>query len=157
MYTTIQNRKLSRVIPTRTKAPLQLVSLSNGTLDGHETMVDWRTDTIGGSTVGVYMKAIVGPEHQQGGPPKLSALKELMGKLVTNPNNSNDKKYIKGHLLNDNVGGPGEAYNLFPITAAANKEHERSIESPVKEWVNQGKHWVNYEVKVEEVDKSLDN
>lgn len=53
MYTTIQNRKLSRVIPTRTKAPLQLVSLSNGTLDGHETMVDWRTDTIGGSTVGV--------------------------------------------------------------------------------------------------------
>lgn len=55
MYTTIQNRKLSRVIPTRTKAPLQLVSLSNGTLDGHETMVDWRTDTIGGSTVGVYI------------------------------------------------------------------------------------------------------
>ena len=39
MQQQIQNRKLSRVIPTRTKAPLQLVSLSNGTLDGHETMV----------------------------------------------------------------------------------------------------------------------
>lgn len=157
MYATIQNRKLSRVIPAHTKVPLQLVPLSNGSLDGHETMVDWKTDTIGGSTVGVYMKATVGPEHQQGGPPKTSALKVLMGKLVTNPYNSNDNKYIKGHLLNDNVGGPGESFNLFPITAAANKEHERSIESYVKKWVNQDKHWVDYEVKVEEVDKSLDN
>ena len=132
MYATIQNRKKSRVFSSNKPTSISKFSMSREPLEGHRTRVDWETSTILGDTVGVHMKAIIGPEHQQGGPPKTSALKGLMGKLVTNPGESNDNKYIKGHLLNDNVGGPGEAYNLFPITAAANKEHERSIESSVK-------------------------
>jgi hypothetical protein len=71
-----------------------------------------------------------------------------MNMLPTDPGLSNPDKYIRGHLLNDNLGGPGDAYNLFPITGNANKEHERVIESKVKKWVNDDKQWVKYTVDV---------
>src|SRR5690606_37839161 len=118
-------------------------------LDGKSTDVEWTTTNLKGSTVGVKMVANpLGPEHLQGGPPKSSSLKKVMSKLPTNPRLPNNQKYIRGHLLNDNVGGPGEDYNLFPITANANKEHENKIESVVKQWVNNEKQWVKYEVDV---------
>ncbi len=118
-------------------------------LDGKSTDVEWTTTNLKGSTVGVKMVANpLGPEHLQGGPPKSSSLKKVMSKLPTNPKLPNNQKYIRGHLLNDNVGGPGEDYNLFPITANANKEHENKIESVVKQWVNNEKQWVKYEVDV---------
>ena len=132
MYINKQHGNVSRVFQSHPHIPVDNFSMSRESLDGHRTRVNWETNTIEGNKVGVKMKALIGPEHRQGGPPKTSALKGLMEKLVTNPSESNDNKYIKGHLLNDNVGGPGEDYNLFPITAAANKEHERSIESSVK-------------------------
>ncbi|KEO83702.1 hypothetical protein [Tumebacillus flagellatus] len=40
---------------------------------------------------------------------------------------------VQGHLLNDNVGGPGnDMRNLAPITKTANGAHERLVESKVK-------------------------
>jgi hypothetical protein len=36
--------------------------------------------------------------------------------------------FIKGHLLNADIGGPAEERNLFPITALANGEHKRRVE-----------------------------
>lgn len=80
-----------------------------------------------------------------------------MNMLPTDPELANPDKYIRGHLLNDNLGGPGEPYNLYPITANANKEHESVIESKVKQWVNTGKQWVSYHVKVNPVKVDLPN
>lgn len=154
MYTTIRHGNISRVFHTH--KPTDKLSMSRGSLDGHRTRVDWKTNTIEGNTVGVKMKALIGPEHQQGGPPKASALSKLMSKLVTKPNLPSKNKYIKGHLLNDNIGGPGEYFNLFPITADANRRHENSIEHYVKKWVNIDKHWVDYEVNVVGIDYKLD-
>jgi Domain of unknown function (DUF4157)/DNA/RNA non-specific endonuclease len=129
---------------------------STGKLDGKESNIDWKTKTIGGDEVGVEMTAkLLGPDHPQGTPPKSGAQKNLMNKLPTDPSLSNENKYIRGHLLNDNLGGEGEPYNLFPITANANKEHERVIEHTVKKWVNDERQWVFYQVKVNNiVDKS---
>lgn len=39
---------------------------------------------------------------------------------------------VKGHLLNDNVGGKALNVNLFPITKAANAIHLRTAENHVK-------------------------
>lgn len=135
---------------------IQRVKWSTGQLDGKQTNVDWKTKNIGGDEVGVEMMAsLLGPDHPQGTPPKSGSQKKLMNKLPTDPNLSNENKYIRGHLLNDNLGGEGEPYNLFPITANANKEHERVIESKVKKWVNDERQWVFYHVKVNNiVDKS---
>jgi hypothetical protein len=134
----------------------QLVTWSQRS-SGRRTDVDWQTDKVLDDTVGISMKAILGPEHAQGGPPKASAQKALMANLPTEKTLPADRKYIKGHLLNDHVGGPGEGYNLYPITAKANSEHERLIESKVKKWVNDERRWVKYQVgittnKAEEAD-----
>lgn len=42
------------------------------------------------------------------------------------------KGFIRGHLLNDNLGGVGEVYNLFPITSSANSEHKVTAEGKLK-------------------------
>ena len=39
---------------------------------------------------------------------------------------SSSEKYVSGHLLNNKLGGPGRAHNLFPITAYANQQHNRA-------------------------------
>lgn len=131
---------------------------SRGAVDNKSTDVDWKVGKLGGDTVGVEMTANpLGPEHLQGGPPKSGAQNSLMNKLPTDPSLSNPDKYIRGHLLNDNVGGPGDDFNLFPITANANKEHERVIESKVKSWVNDEKQWVFYTVKVDSINDQLKN
>jgi hypothetical protein len=82
------------------------------------------------------------------------------GKLPTRGAGAGDgfsaKEYIKGHLLNDDLGGPGEELNLFPITAAANRAHNRNVEEVVKDLAKGRKApgipgtplVVNYEVHV---------
>lgn len=59
-----------------------------------------------------------------------------------NPDNS---FYIRGHLLNDNIGGIGEWKNMTPLTRAANKQHEEEVESVLKKGVEKGKVY-DYEV-----------
>lgn len=152
-----QGRFLARIQPNIRKsvpeaggeAPVQRKTWSRGKVDGKQTDVTWTTSDVGGSTVGVKMVADpLGPEHLQGGPPKTGAQYPLMSQLPTDPSLDGSSKYIRGHLLNDNLGGPGEAENLFPLTGYANHEHERVIESQVKEWVNVRKQWARYEVNV---------
>ena len=48
--------------------------------------------------------------------------------------------YVRGHLLNDNIGGPGTTWkNLTPLTQTANnrgdRSHLRLVEAPLKERV----------------------
>ena len=44
-----------------------------------------------------------------------------------------NETYIKGHMLNANLGGLGIPANLFPITSAANKSHLTNVELHVKQ------------------------
>ncbi|WP_040406533.1 DUF6531 domain-containing protein [Amycolatopsis nigrescens] len=43
--------------------------------------------------------------------------------------------WIKGHMLNDNLGGPGKSHNLTPFTSKANSAHKNHVESSLKELV----------------------
>jgi hypothetical protein len=43
--------------------------------------------------------------------------------------------YVKGHLLNENLGGPANVTNLTPITGDMNKEHLNKVEKHVKKLV----------------------
>ncbi len=115
---------------------------------GPVTQITFEGSDLGGDTVGVSMTAFpLGPDHPQGSGPTGQAT--LMGRLPTDPKFSAGKKYIRGHLLNDNLGGPGRAVNLFPITAQANADHHSKIESYVKDWVNNRGLWTTYLVRVE--------
>ncbi len=125
-------------------------------LDGRATQVNRVTGALGGSVVGTKMTAEwLGPDHKRGGPPESGAQKQLMGRLHTDPKTPNESKFIRGHLLNDNLGGAGKNYNLFPITANANKEHHNKIEDQVKTWVNREKRWVFYQVEVQNPSSSF--
>jgi hypothetical protein len=53
--------------------------------------------------------------------------------------------WIRGHLLNAQLGGPNTSPNLFPITQAANKEHLLYAENHVKKHIFEGKK-VEYKV-----------
>ena len=54
--------------------------------------------------------------------------------------------YILGHLLNQNLGGPGETWeNLTPLSRSGNAQHETQVESKVKEVAK--KKIVRYEVQ----------
>ncbi|WP_111669040.1 eCIS core domain-containing protein [Algoriphagus litoralis] len=57
--------------------------------------------------------------------------------------------YIKGHLLNERLGGTGADWkNLTPLTRRANSEHERIAEARVKTAVNAG-NMVYYKVEAQ--------
>lgn len=117
---------------------------------GKQTNITYTSGTIDGSsdTVGLEMIADpLGPDHPAGSGP--SGQSDLMGRLVTDPKQPSDKKYIRGHLLNDRVGGEGAPRNLFPITGAANRAHEQQIESRIKTWVNSDRYWVYYKVSTQ--------
>ena len=43
---------------------------------------------------------------------------------------------VRGHLLNHDLGGRGVAENLYPISAAANKQHSENVENKVKHLLN---------------------
>lgn len=102
-----------------------------------------------GNRVGTQMVANpLGPDHPAGQEP---AGANIWTMLVTDPAETNDRKYIRGHLLNHQVGGSGATQNLFPITAAANDTHESQIESRIKTWVNVERRWVYYSVQVANV------
>ena len=40
--------------------------------------------------------------------------------------------YVRGHLINDNLGGPGKWNNMTALSRTANHEHEEKVESKVK-------------------------
>jgi len=46
--------------------------------------------------------------------------------------------YVKGHLLNEELGGPGVWENLTPLSRKGNSDHESEVESLVKAAVKSG-------------------
>lgn len=60
--------------------------------------------------------------------------------------------YIRGHLLNANVGGPATQHNLFPITSQANSHHRAWVESYIKREIAAG-YVLEYTVEVQNVNK----
>lgn len=99
-------------------------------------------------TVGVKMVAEkLTPMHPQGAGPSASALKNVFVHLAT-LGDTGAQGYIKGHLLNDNLGGPGKAENLYPITHQANVDHRAMIEDEAKTLVNSENFWVRYTVEI---------
>jgi hypothetical protein len=92
-------------------------------------------DTNEEETVGYRMLAKLDPsDPAQGSAPGANEQKELMAYLKQR----GFKSLIRGHLMNGQLGGPGIAPNLFPITSQANSQHKYFVENHVKELVTKG-------------------
>ena len=124
---------------------------------GKESKTTRKTGTLGGDTVGLEMTIDwLGPKHPEGTTPESGVQENLMGLLVTDPGKRSPEKYIRGHLLNEHLGGRGNAENMFPITGNANSQHLHSTEKRIKNWAQKPKRWVYYQVKVQGVSSKLD-
>lgn len=119
--------------------PLQGSGVDPENDPGHRTKVKFWSADLAGTDVGIEMKASpLGPDHPLGSEPRgQTGLMHTLG-----------SEYIRGHLLNEQLGGPGEPRNLFPITRSANAMHSARIEETIKRWVNIDRYWVRYHVKI---------
>ena len=70
----------------------------------------------------------------------------MMGQLKAS-GTAKKKNYIKGHLMNDNLGGPAIPMNLYPITGLANSKHNKWVEQWIKREVKSG-YVMYYKVEV---------
>lgn len=121
-----------------------------------KTKVTRVTGSLGGSTVGMYMKVEnLNKDHPTGTPSSISKQKALMDQLVTDKREHSPDKFIRGHLLNENLGGLGEDVNMFPLTSNANSNHLHQAESTVKGFLKKKEDYVTYEVKVSSVSAKL--
>jgi len=62
------------------------------------------------------------------------------------PKAPSNPHWVRGHLLNHNLGGPGEKRNLTPITKKANNEHKLNVENFIKAASDAGGSLVGYQV-----------
>jgi hypothetical protein len=142
---------------------------SEGTGSGaNKTRVQWTpsklnlstsTNPGGGSyTVGNYMRAFpLSQDHVAGS--VAGADTDHVGMMAKLPSASNRAMtgsgsgpyyFIRGHLLNDNLGGIANEVNLFPITHEANGQHKNFVEQYIKTGIGQG-YVYRYEVGIENV------
>jgi Domain of unknown function (DUF4157)/DNA/RNA non-specific endonuclease len=98
---------------------------------------------------GTSMDAEIGPNDDLGGSSP-SVRPYWWGTLMnSSPATANylSTKMVQGHLLNDNLGGPGnDMRNLTPITKSANGQHHNSIEKRAKELVKKYNRKIHYTV-----------
>lgn len=77
------------------------------------------------------------PIHPNGSSPSSGDMGNPLWSKVNKRKQGEGVYYIKGHLLNDNLGGPGNTWdNLTPLTQAANSDHKNHFEKFVKLAVN---------------------
>lgn len=146
---------------------VEMRSAGSGT-GANKTKVYWKPQILnlnttispgGGSyTVGGYMRANpLSQDHPPGS--KAGADSDHDGMMAKLPAAGNRKKtgsgsgpyfYIKGHLLNDNLGGIANEANLFPITHEANGQHKSYVEEYIKKGIGEG-YVYRYEVNIANV------
>jgi|GEM_PF-6007758 len=100
------------------------------------SLLDGSSATVGDSMMTRYLTH----EKTGGGPPSgqgaLYGFRKLPTKSAFGGSGYGlNQVYIRGHLLNDGLGGVGQPRNLYPITGRANKDHELGPEQEVKDLV----------------------
>lgn len=128
---------------------------------GHDwkTKVTWKkVDDATGDGTGVEA-TMLGPDHTAGESPssKTRICKNAwaLNKYLTG-GKFDSNFYVKGHLLNGELGGPGnDSRNLAAIPYAANNPAmSDNVEKPLKKIVNEQKGWIYYKVDITHADST---
>ena len=57
------------------------------------------------------------------------------------------KNLVQGHMINEKIGGHGDADNLAPLASSANTRHWSSVEAPIKAWLDLNpKNLIDYKI-----------
>lgn len=160
MYSAKEHKQtVRRVIePKPAKKTVQMTTSMNFTTDS------LNVGNAAPCPVGISMNAELDPEDPVIGSDssKDSLQDEMMreihrldgGKISTSSGQyityKSKNSYVKGHLLNHDLGGPGLAFNLFPITKQANRCHFDKVEDPIKKLLASGAE-VEYDVYIKNI------
>ena len=129
---------------------------SNNIVYGKETTLALSQGANKGSNkVATSMKAeYLDFEHPQGRDTRSTEQSNIFNLLATV--GDGNARYIRGHLLNANLGGKPDDNNLFPITHQANVDHKIKVENEAKKRVNQEGFLIYYSVTVENMNDGED-
>lgn len=89
--------------------------------------------------VGLTMEAWLDPDEIRGGQPSTdnSSQNEMMVSIRKHYGLESTPGYVvKGHLLNEHIGGLADGDNLYPISMNANGVHSKTVETIAKKLVN---------------------
>jgi hypothetical protein len=87
---------------------------------------------------------VIGPDHPYGSQPfSLTANQNNLSALAVRPM----VPHVAAHIVNDQLGGPGEAQNLFAFPGTANTRMEQTVEGNMKDAVAAG-HYIHYTADV---------
>lgn len=89
----------------------------------------WQTEAKYGSGVGLHAEFVPHGTMARGSG---SDITTPIDWFYSGRADGGSARYVKGHLLNDHVGGPAKNYNLAPLYEQANHQHENMIESELK-------------------------
>ncbi|MEH2791928.1 hypothetical protein V7T18_14900 [Segatella copri] len=105
--------------------------------------------------VGTRVDVLLDPHDPQHGSEPGTDLDRTMWAINTTWNTN----WIKGHLLNHHIGGPGIASNLYPISKSANSYHYRYVENQVINMLGKlsGNQGIYYSVEVTEANHKVSN
>lgn len=93
-----------------------------------------RKSKYGTSMEATFLTNIKMPAGSVPAPPHLQSFE-----VINQRRNQGGAYYVKGHLLNNNLGGTGKVWkNLTPLTREANSKHEHIAEARVKNAVAAG-------------------
>ncbi|MES2649713.1 MAG: DUF4157 domain-containing protein [Bacteroidota bacterium] len=90
-----------------------------------------------GHAITMNAKKLNKKQTLKGSPPTASNTASY-GVLNTRRQSASASYYVKGHMLNDNIGGKGVWENLTPLSREGNSNHEGNVESLVKAAYNSG-------------------
>jgi hypothetical protein len=122
----------------------EVIALAPGVPDSAEPTYGGVSATLGGTSMRVEPLT---SKHKGGSAPSSSP--GVWDKVAPGVLKRDGKGlYVRGHLLNRRLGGPGTDQNLTPITYSANGTHFTSVERDIVDLVNSKKGIVHYEVEV---------
>ncbi|ASS50244.1 MAG: hypothetical protein A3D31_11805 [Candidatus Fluviicola riflensis] len=121
---------------------------SNGQVIQLASRVDWTSqqfqynDAAGDlqtEEVGRTMTAHLEPDHPIKGADADSTSSPDLYNALKRHWEPGSKSWVRGHVLNHDLGGPNTTPNLFPITGHANGDHSNYVEEHVKSALHRGK------------------
>jgi hypothetical protein len=162
MKTTVKQPETSRVIQSKLNKQDSVSSIlqryKDKTVQLHTVQLKSKVSNTGQifswgvgnnekTMVGKTMEAFIDPDDKlHGESANLNTDQDPMMHWIKSHHGIKASGAVKGHLLNDNLGGKALNVNLFPITKAANALHLRTAENFVKNAVWNHNHGIYYRV-----------
>ncbi len=134
-----KKKKIEEVEKLLKKLAPFTAKLFGSTADVKESKIEHTPDSAGPSTFGTFARGfLLAKGKYQAGTTPTGAKHTIYDVLDQRRMAGGASFYIRGHLLNEHLGGKGAWNNLTPLSREGNHQHEEQVESLAKAAVDSG-------------------